>query len=130
MNLSPILTISDKRQAELDGLSYQEYLHTPEWSQIREAAIEAQPWCSLCNSNTGLEVHHSVYPERRGGESLPMLTVLCDRCHTAFHHRLTISDPRLQGLRLVLQNEQSLDWIWILERYRTQLLEEGVSTTE
>jgi len=44
---------------------------------------------------------------------------------------LTVSDPRLQGLRLILQNERNPDWVWALEGYRAQLLEgEGVSTTE
>ena len=130
MGLSPILTISDERQATLDSLSYREYLQTPEWAQIRKAALEAQPWCSLCNSSAGLEVHHNTYSRHRAQETLAMLAVLCDLCHTTFHHRLTASDPRLQGLRLVLQNERNPDWVWILEGYRTQLLEEGVSTTE
>jgi len=131
LNLSPILTISDKRQTELDKLSYRDYLDSPEWERIRQAKLEVQPWCELCGATTALQVHHSVYPERRGGESLPMLTVLCDSCHAVFHHRLTVSDPRLRGLRLILQNERNLDWVWVLEGYRTQLLEgEGVSTTE
>lgn len=131
MGFSPVLTISDERQAELDSLNYQEYLHTPEWGLIREAKLAVQPWCELCASTEDPQVHHSVYPKHRGDESLPMLTVLCDSCHTVFHHRLTVSDPRLQGLRLILQNERNPDWVWALEGYRAQLLEgEGVSTTE
>ena len=131
MNFSPVLTISDERQIELDDLSYRAYLDSPEWSLIREAKLEAQPWCELCGATVTLQVHYNVYPKHRGSESLPMLTVLCDACHTVFHHRLTLSDPRLQGISLVLQNEQSLDWVWTFEAYRAQLLEgEGVSTTE
>lgn len=130
MNSSPILTISDERQAELDKLSYRGYLNSPEWGLIRQAKLQVQPWCELCGSTAALQIHHSVYPERRGGESLSMLTVLCDSCHTVFHHRLTVSDPRLQGLRLILQNERNPDWVWALEGYRAQLLEEGISTTE
>lgn len=130
MTLSPILTISEDRQAVLDNLSYREYLDSPEWGLIREAKLAVQPWCELCASTGDLQVHHNIYPKHRGGESLPMLTVLCDLCHTVFHHRLTLSDPRLQGIRLVLQNEQDSEWIWTLEAYRAYLFEEqGVNTT-
>jgi len=130
LSLLPILSISEERQAKLDSLSYGEYLHSPEWGLIRQAKLQAQSWCELCGSTAALQVHHNIYPKHRGSESLPMLTVLCDSCHVVFHYRLTVSDPRLQGISLVLQNERNPDWVWALEGYRAQLLEEGVSTTE
>lgn len=51
------------------------------WRQARQAAIQAQPFCSVCGSTERLEVDH-VVPLSRGGTHDPgNLRVLCGTCH-------------------------------------------------
>lgn len=53
-----------------------------EWKRIRNAAIKAQPFCSVCGETTGLEVDH-IRPLSHGGTNHPSnLRVLC-----GLHHR-------------------------------------------
>ncbi len=76
------------RLAVISKLPYPEFLKTPEWRQIREAALErAGHRCQVCNSADELQVHHRDY-SNKPLEMLSDLTVLCDGCHGIFHdHR-------------------------------------------
>ena len=78
------------RLEELQRMDYREYLRTPEWRQIRAAALlRAGDGCSLdVTHTTDLEVHHrdnGAYA-RRGRELAGDLVVLCHECHM-LHHR-------------------------------------------
>lgn len=70
----------------LQSLDYKtEYLKTEHWKQVRAMALaNAGNRCQLCNNDRSLQVHHRTY-ERVGHEDLKDLTVLCGRCHRAFH---------------------------------------------
>ena len=69
----------------LQALPYLEYLKTDHWKQMRNMALaQAGNRCQLCNNEKGLQVHHRTY-ERVGHEDLKDMTVLCRRCHAAFH---------------------------------------------
>lgn len=80
-------------QAEVErlrALPYLEYLQTEHWKQMRDMALfQAKNRCQLCNGDKGLQVHHRTY-ERLGCEDLSDLTVLCGKCHEAFHARRDI----------------------------------------
>jgi restriction endonuclease Mrr len=79
-------TATPKRLAELRTMPYDEYLRTPEWRQIRAAAlVRADHRCALDPNHPGrLEVHHRYY-ERRGAELPSDLIVLCGDCHRRHH---------------------------------------------
>lgn len=69
----------------LDALSYAEYLQTPVWIEMRDAARERAGYrCQLCASTGLLDVHHNNYPPR-GTETALDLVVLCRDCHYRFH---------------------------------------------
>lgn len=68
-------------------MPYAEYLQTPEWRRARDGALRRAGFrCELptCGSKEALQVHHREYV--RLGEEVPEdLTVLCGRCHAAWH---------------------------------------------
>jgi len=66
--------------------TYQEYLASSHWKNIRLAAIaKAGGRCMLCNSDLlPLHVHHRTY-ERLGNESENDVIVLCAAHHSQFH---------------------------------------------
>ncbi len=89
------------RLEELERMGYREYLRTPEWRQIRAAAlVRAGDCCSLDVSHTDdLEVHHrdnGAYA-RRGRELASDLIVLCHACHM-LHHKANGRPGRLLRL--------------------------------
>ena len=90
------------RLEELERMDYREYLRTPEWRQIRAAAlVRAGTCCSLDVTHTeDLEVHHRDYGAyaRRGRELASDLIVLCRACHR-LHHKANGRPGRLPGLR-------------------------------
>jgi hypothetical protein len=78
----------DDRYRLMSKSDYQDYIRSPEWRQMAEAAKRRVGYrCQLCNrhaSELELEVHHRTY-ERLDKERPDDLTVLCRRCHEAFH---------------------------------------------
>ncbi len=79
--------ISDTRKQQLNKMSYADYLGTHEWQWIRSAAlIRGNGECSICGSNSNLNVHHKRYP-KRGNEQSADLVVLCNGCHNKFHDK-------------------------------------------
>jgi hypothetical protein len=77
---------AEARICELNRMSYQEYLRTPEWRAKKAAALAWAGYrCQLCNAGgEELHVHHRVYT-RRGCERLEDLIVLCGPHHAQFH---------------------------------------------
>jgi 5-methylcytosine-specific restriction endonuclease McrA len=94
--VEPLLVVD--RAAQLARMSYRRYLRTPEWRQIRAAALlRAGNACALDASHTeNLEVHHRTY-ERRGAELPTDLIVLCHACHQHHHQALDRPEPSLLG---------------------------------
>jgi hypothetical protein len=84
--LPPTLSITPERLAVLKAMSYDDYLHTPEWhARRREALRWAWYRCQTCNSpDPSLDAHHRTY-ERLGEELPDDLTVLCYPCHQHIH---------------------------------------------
>jgi hypothetical protein len=75
----------------LRDMPYAQYLQTRHWDELREAAkANAGNRCQLCNTESGLQVHHRTY-ERRGREELSDLTVLCGGCHSKHHDKVARS---------------------------------------
>jgi hypothetical protein len=65
---------------------YHLYLETDSWKEKRATKLnEAGYKCQLCNSESGLQVHHRTY-ERVFNEDLADLIVLCRGCHKKFHN--------------------------------------------
>lgn len=56
--------------------------HDPEWIAARDAALAAQPYCSVCGSTHGIVPHH--YGRRQGiaRKDHSKLAVLCFTHHT------------------------------------------------
>lgn len=87
MTLTYLLRYRAYRQSLINGMSYEDYLLTPEWQDTRRRAlVKAGHRCERCRARDGLEVHHLTY-ERKGHELPEDLTVLCRRCHEAAHSR-------------------------------------------
>ena len=67
-------------------MTYQEYLETEHWREVRRAAIWlADNRCQLCGSNEKLEVHHNPAGYQHLFEERPEhVTCLCRECHRVF----------------------------------------------
>jgi len=67
--------------------SYQEYLQSPHWQEVRKRALErAGHRCSVCSRKSDLNVHHNTY-ENLGRERDEDVTVLCRECHELFYRQ-------------------------------------------
>lgn len=77
-------------------ISYEEHLASPEWRVLRRLALEAAAHrCVICDGTRNLEVHHRNY-ERLGEERLSDLTVLCEDCHSVFHHAARLAEGMIE----------------------------------
>jgi len=78
---------AEKRQAELEAMPYHEYLRSPEWANVRKAALRKAGYhCQLCYADGQLHVHHKTYDIKRGEEHWhDAIIVLCEECHRRFH---------------------------------------------
>ena len=76
----------DKRDAlvrRLGYVSYQGYLRSAMWAQIRRVVINGFTLCHFC-SRLASQVHHGEYTLRNlSGKSLRGLYPVCDACHEA-----------------------------------------------
>jgi len=66
-------------------LSYEEYISSVSWSNLRKEALERDGFrCRFCNeggAEVPLEVHHRDYPKYWDEDCLDNLTTLCRNCH-------------------------------------------------
>jgi hypothetical protein len=67
-------------------LTYEEYLESDEWQQLRGIALErAGRRCQVCNaSGVILDAHHRTY-ENLGCENIDDVIILCRDCRRLFH---------------------------------------------
>lgn len=64
---------------------YKEYLLSEDWTKKRSVILERDEYaCRVCNSTTGLQVHHKTY-DNIYQEPLGDLITLCKSCHELFH---------------------------------------------
>ena len=86
---------------------YRAYLRSPEWQELRKAALKrAGGRCQVCNNPERLEVHHRTY-ERIFEETLDDLTVLCRRCHETHHVRRRRKKARQRARQKALERAQA-----------------------
>ena len=86
-------TKPEKTQQKPPVFSYQEYLKSPHWKEIRKRALDrAGHHCFVCRDTKNLNVHHNSY-ERLGKELDTDLIVLCEKCHNLFYKEGKLSDP-------------------------------------
>lgn len=74
----------DKQPSKWD--TYQDYLASPEWQALRDAALKRDgARCQVCGSSNEPHVHHWAYPDNLGGDSLENVVTLCAICHAGVH---------------------------------------------
>lgn len=82
-----------RRLSELGYPSYQHYLASPHWAEVRRrfqassccSRHDGKPCCAACGgTDVRLAVHHKTY-KRLGAESMMDLMLVCDGCHGAIH---------------------------------------------
>lgn len=79
--------------------SYNDYLRSPHWRDLRRLAAAELPNVCLCGATEQLQLHHMTY-ERLGHEQLVDLIWLCATCHNLTHvlERRGDTDLALAGL--------------------------------
>ena len=66
-------------------LSYQEYLKSPEWQQLRLKVLQRdRHTCQGCLAARATEVHHRSYGHVRREFCFELIS-LCDACHRRLH---------------------------------------------
>ena len=71
--------------AEVNEMSYSDYLMTPHWKALSAGIKWEIGKCQLCgDEGTSLQVHHNSY-DNLGNEANEDLIVLCPDCHGKFH---------------------------------------------
>lgn len=80
---------------------YDAYLLTNRWLlELRPQRLNVDNHrCRLCNESANY-VHHRVYPEVLGTETIDDLTSLCDTCHVNFHFPPGIKEVSLQTIKM------------------------------
>ena len=76
-----------RRYLEENRISYQEYLASDHWMDIRSRFWKSKLHkgaCDVCGSRSNLQIHHKTYT-RIGHERLGDLCLLCGNCHTGTH---------------------------------------------
>lgn len=108
---------------------YYEYLHSAQWKQKRQEAIErALGKCQLCSSSHRLEAHHRTY-ERLGNELPEDITILCNACHRAHsrwmqrkrHPKLTVIQKEMRNTAKKLQSASNPKEFAYLKSYMKKL---------
>jgi hypothetical protein len=85
--------LRERREGELQRMSYREYLRTPEWREKREATYARfDHRCAFCNSSGDLHAHHRTY-ERVGRELPDDLTAVYPSCHGVLHEWRELAAP-------------------------------------
>lgn len=85
MNKNPKVNFFQKLH-ELGFSSYDEYLQSPHWKDVRVRywASRMPKSCKGCGRKDGLELHHRTY-KRLGNEWLQDLIPFCRNCHQRTH---------------------------------------------
>ena len=82
----------------LDGESYQSYLRSPHWKDLRRRFFKSKLFrgrCDVCgNPDVRLSVHHKTY-KRLGREWLMDLMAVCDGCHGKVHEAHSVGGMTL-----------------------------------
>jgi hypothetical protein len=76
-----------KREKRLNGLSYEEYLKSDEWREIK-AKARLRPFysqCFICQVKGRLEIHHRSYRFIHSKDPMRDLIALCRNCHECIH---------------------------------------------
>lgn len=78
---------NDCDDSERFSVEYRMYLESDQW---KDFAGRVREWwdyrCAICNSESGLEVHHRTY-ERLGREQMNDCILLCAKCHVVADRR-------------------------------------------
>lgn len=80
-------------------MNYKTYLQSPHWQETRGKKLSAHPYCQICKSTKGLNIHHKKYTHK--GQSIlyrekkTQLLTLCASCHKLVHKYLGIEYHKL-----------------------------------
>lgn len=70
-------------------MTYNSYLKTEHWKNLRLKKLKDKPLCQICGTNKGLHVHHKRYKYQGKSilfnERLEDLITLCSSCHRLVH---------------------------------------------
>lgn len=117
--------------SSIAGLSYDQYLRSTLWKEIREWVIKAQGGrCSICDRQAE-EVHHHDYTDKTmWGEKSEGLVGLCSRCHNLVEFDGDrVKRDCLTAKRGVFEYLQSTFEIFRREGFCLSLSQIGLSTT-
>lgn len=90
------------------NIPYKEYLQSETWKRKREYKLqEAGHKCQLCNDTDRLEVHHRTY-DTIFNEPPNDLIVLCNKCHSYFHHVKSAGEDFEESEEEFYQNAMAL----------------------
>jgi hypothetical protein len=95
------MCITDSRRAlrRLGFESYDDYLDSRHWADLRARAAAEMTYICVCGASEALQLHHKTY-DRIGHEELDDVMWLCEPCHITVHmlERQGLTDLALTGL--------------------------------
>jgi hypothetical protein len=86
---------------DLDALPYDDYLATPEWQRLTQAAHRrSKGFCERCQHGRHEQTHHLRYPRSRRDTTVDDLIGICRRCHAFVSGVAGATDPLLEPATL------------------------------
>jgi hypothetical protein len=98
--------IARNKKLKMLGMTYLEYLNSPQWKMIRKEAYSRPQFqkCSICGSVEHLNLHHVKYGKinKNSFASLNTLVSLCQTCHYRVHEHCSKTGASLgSGVRYI-----------------------------
>lgn len=76
------------RDIKLKGVTYEEYLHSDRWKEIKTQLrkMGRHRKCRKCNSTEKLHFHHTTYKNLFTPDDHKDIIVFCEKCHNDIHN--------------------------------------------
>jgi len=100
-----------RRDANLNGLSYQEYLDSDHWREVKLKAAQRPNYqkCEFCES-TVVELHHTSYKWILTKNELRVIISLCRIHHQEIHNLAKHTQISIRSATNILRKRYKLDY--------------------
>lgn len=101
----------DRREHNLAGMTYGEYLESDHWQRVKEKATSRSNYqkCEFCNS-TQVELHHTSYKWILTDNELRVILSLCREHHQEIHDLARTKNVSVRAATNLLRRKYKPDY--------------------